>query len=89
MNVHDVTIALLVLTLVGLVGLWAYVHSHRKRLNHLHEKADQLLASQEGGRMQASQQGDELRHQQSKIMERMQTILLRLEAWWKDRDRRS
>lgn len=91
MSTQAIIVTLLVLLLVVLAVLlmvWRYLHSHRQRLNHLHEKTDQVLASQEGGRMQTSRQGDELRHQQTRIMERMQTILLRLESWWKDRDRR-
>lgn len=101
MSTQALIITLLVVVLVGLVILWCYVYMHRERLNALHEKTDQvlagqkgdqdktdlMLASQEGGRMQSSRQHDESTHQDSKIMARMQTILLIIDKWMKNHDK--
>lgn len=87
MSRDPLIVGLLVAVFLMLLVLWWYLRMHRRRLNHLHEKADQMLASQEGGRMQISSQGDEIRHQQSRLMERVQFLMLRLDYWWKNRDK--
>lgn len=83
-----IIIVLLVLVLAALIGVWLYIRRKlRGSLNHVHEKIDLLLTSQEGGRAQISQQGDETRHQNSRVMERMQTLLLWFDKFTKSRDK--
>lgn len=79
--------------LAALVVVWVYVKRGLHKMNHLHEKMDQSAVRQkdnrdkldqmsdsaEGGRLQVSRQGDEIRHQNTRIMERVQSMLL----WFK------
>lgn len=83
----------LALILGALVVVWIYLRHGRHRMNHLHDKLDQasvqrkdnrdkldqVADSAEGGRLQVSRQGDEIRHQNTRIMERVQSMLL----WFK------
>lgn len=82
-----IIIVLLLVVLAVLLMVWRYVHSHRRGMNHLQDKTDQVLANQEGGRMQASRQADETRHQNSRVMERMQTLLLWFDKFTKRDDK--
>lgn len=80
MTTQAVIIALLLVILAGLVVLWFYARAHKEGLSH-------LIANQEGGRAQSARQADEGRHQGSKIMERMQTVLLLFDKWLKHHDK--
>lgn len=86
MKMQILIVALLVVVLAWLVVLWRSLRSQRRRANHLHDKVDQVLASQEGERAQNLQQGNEIRHQNSRLMERMQSILLWFGNSKKNRD---
>lgn len=76
------TVLLAILAIVSII--WWLVRQHRKWLKRLAEKNEEMRLSQEGGRMQASREADEARHQSSRIMERVQFMLLRLDQWWRD-----
>lgn len=80
MSTQVVIIALLLMILAGLVVLWFYARAHKRGLSH-------LIANQEGGRAQSARQADEARHQGSKLMDRVQTLLLWLDSWKKNRDK--
>lgn len=87
MTTQIIIIVLLLAALVVLVALWFYARAHRRLLSKVDEKADQLISNQVGGWAQSARQANESTHQQSRIMERMQTILLWLDSWKKNRDK--